>query len=90
MASRYESTPRTWVPHAVHGWVQVTFRRPNRWDRQRFTETLSTENDTFVNLATRRYGDPNLYWGIAEMNPEVACPDDLGAGVVLQIPDGPR
>lgn len=90
MSSRYDRTPRTWVPNASGNWVQVTFRSPNFWVNQSYDEQLSTDFDSFVNLATRNYGDPNLYWGIAEMNPEVLCPDDLGPGEVLQIPAGPR
>jgi nucleoid-associated protein YgaU len=90
MTSRYSNTPRTWAPHPTRGWVQVTHRAPNIWNNQVYTDYLSTDFDTFVNLSVRNYGDPNLYWGIAEMNPEVLCPDDLRAGVILQLPAGPR
>jgi hypothetical protein len=90
MSARYDRVPRTWAPHPSGKWVQVAFRSPNFWVRQAYDERLSTDHDDFVNLASDNYGDPNLYWGIAEMNPEVLCPDDLGPGVVLQIPAGPR
>lgn len=90
MSDRYSSTARTWAPHPTRGWVRVTHRAPNLWNRQAYTEHLSRDFDSFVSLASANYGDPNLYWGIAEMNPEVACPDDLGPGEVLQIPAGPR
>ena len=90
MSDRYQNTARTWAPHPTRGWVRVTHRLPNRWDQQSYTEHLSTETDTMVLLAAQTYGDPNLYWGIAEMNPEVGCPDDLRQGEVLQIPAGPR
>ena len=88
--ARYDRTPRTWAPKSDKGWVQVTFRSPNYWKNQAYTERFATDYDTFVNLATTNYGDPSLYWGIAEMNPSVLCPDDLAAGVVLQLPAGPR
>lgn len=87
---RYDNTDRTWVPHKTRGWVQVTHRWPQVWDNQLYSEQVSTDFDTFPQLAIDNFNDPNLYYGIAEMNPEVLCPDDLSPGVVLQIPAGPR
>ncbi len=89
MSSRYASTPRTWVPKDG-AWVQVTFRRPNIWTNQAYTEYQANSSDDMVLLAHQNYGDPGRYWGIAEMNPGVLCPDDLEAGTVLQLPAGPR
>ena len=86
--ARYDKTARTWAPHGDKGWVQVTFRAPKRWKNRRYTEQMSTEFDTMPQLAITHYRNPNLYWGIAEMNPEVLCPDDLRPGVTIQLPVG--
>ena len=88
--SRYDNTPRRWVPHSTQGWVQVTFRNPKVWRNQAYTDYQSSEPDDMILLAHQNYGDVERYWGIAEMNPDVLCPDDLVPGTILQIPAGPR
>lgn len=37
-------------------------------------------------LAARAYGDPELWWRIADANPSLAFPDDLPLGELLKIP----
>ena len=88
--SRYANTPRTWVPHPDKGWLRVTFRGPNYWQNQAYSNYQVSSADDMLSLAYRNYGDATMYWGIAEMNPGVLCPDDLKAGEVLQLPAGPR
>lgn len=86
--SRYAKTPRTWVPHPTQGWVQVTFRNPIIWNNQAYSEYQTNSSEDMLLIAYDNYGDTALYWGIAEMNPTVLCPDDLEAGSVIRIPAG--
>jgi hypothetical protein len=88
--SRYTNTSRNWVPHPTKGWVQVTFRSPNVWRSQAYTEHWASSADDMLSLAFDNYGDPSRYWGIAEMNPSIACPDDLEPGTILRMPTRPR
>ena len=44
-------------------------------------------NDTIDSLAVAVYGDPSLYWRIADMNPHIQYPDSLQVGDVLRIPE---
>jgi nucleoid-associated protein YgaU len=43
-------------------------------------------NDTMDSIAVSIYGDPSLYWRIADMNPQIQYPDSLQVGDILRIP----
>lgn len=45
-----------------------------------------TENDRIENIAARTIGDPNLWWQIMDINPEVLNPFELEPGLQLRIP----
>lgn len=45
------------------------------------------DGDTLDLLATNLYGDPTLYWLIADMNPHIDFPDLLQVGDVLRLPE---
>ena len=45
------------------------------------------EGDTLDLIAARLYGDPALYWRIADMNPHVGFPDAIHFGDVLRLPE---
>lgn len=42
--------------------------------------------DRFDRLAAEHLGDPELYWAIANANPELFYPDEIPPGTVLRIP----
>jgi nucleoid-associated protein YgaU len=42
--------------------------------------------DTLEGLATQIYGDPSLWWRIADLNPQIRFPLDLKPGMVIRIP----
>jgi nucleoid-associated protein YgaU len=42
--------------------------------------------DTLEGLATQIYGDPSLWWRIADLNPQIKFPLDLEPGMVIRIP----
>lgn len=45
------------------------------------------ENDRIENIAANTLGNPNLWWKIMDINPEVLNPFDLTPGVQLRIPN---
>jgi hypothetical protein len=53
----------------------------------RFSQYIIIEGDRMETLAYRTYGDPQLWWLIADANPEIFHPeDDLVPGSLLRIP----
>lgn len=40
-------------------------------------------------IASRYFGDPEMWWVVAAANPEVLFPENLEPGTVLRIPDAP-
>jgi nucleoid-associated protein YgaU len=44
-------------------------------------------NDTMESIAVLTYGDPSLYWRIADMNPQIQYPDSLQIGDTIRIPE---
>ena len=54
----------------------------------RYAVVLTSAGQTFEQLAAIHLGDPQLYWKIADMNPQVPYPDELPAGTRLRIPQG--
>jgi phage tail protein X len=51
-----------------------------------FQQYVTSENDTWDNIAYKAYGNPNLIEGIISANPNVGITDVLAGGVVLSIP----
>jgi nucleoid-associated protein YgaU len=45
-----------------------------------------TENDRIENIATKTIGNPNLWWQIMDINPDVLDPFTLKPGLKLRIP----
>lgn len=64
----------------------VTQRKPRV--ASRYVVVVSMEGQTFEELASQHLSDPQLYWRIAELNPQVPYPDEIPAGTRLRIPQG--
>lgn len=47
------------------------------------------EGDRLDLLAARYYNDPEMWWVIADANPEVFYPGDIAPGTVVRIPHAP-
>ena len=88
MSSRYDQGRYVWVQHPEHGLVQVVHLTPLLWTNYPYTQYLAKESDRLDTLAAQTYGDPRDYWFIGEMNPQIACPDDIKAGETIFIPTG--
>lgn len=52
-----------------------------------YTVYTVKDGDTLDLLATNMYGDPSLYWRIADMNPHISFPDLIQAGDILRLPE---
>jgi nucleoid-associated protein YgaU len=44
-------------------------------------------NEDFTTLAWQVFGDPELWWVVADANPQVIYPDEIPVGTVVMIPD---
>ena len=86
MASRYTNARRAWVPNKNYGLVEIVYRKPPVYDLQPYTSYMTNASDTMDSLAWKFYGDPNMWYQLADMNPGVVCPDDLSFGTLLHIP----
>lgn len=60
-----------------------------RKETSQVTYTVYTvkDGDSLDLLATTLYGDPTLWWRIADMNPHIAFPDLIKVGDVLRLPE---
>ncbi len=52
-------------------------------------QIVVAEGDTLSGLARTHLGDEQAWWRIAAANPELADPDILGVGMILNLPTGP-
>lgn len=43
--------------------------------------------DTLPNLANDKYGDPTLWWIIADANPQIMLWDTLPVGTIIRTPE---
>jgi nucleoid-associated protein YgaU len=51
-----------------------------------FRYQTAIQGDRFDTLAYREYGDPLLWWVLAQANPEIFYPDEIPVGTVIRIP----
>lgn len=58
--------------------------------KRRYSVTYNTyvsrQGDTFDLLAARFLNDPERYWEIADINPQVQWPDSIPVGTTIRIP----
>jgi hypothetical protein len=50
------------------------------------TTYVMQEGDRYDEIANRLFGDPQLWWIIADLNPEYLYPDAVPAGSVIRLP----
>lgn len=65
---------------------QQAFRTdlPNK--SRTYTVYTTKQGDTMESIATRYLGSPLRFWEIADANPQVKFPLDLGVGTLLRLP----
>lgn len=60
---------------------------PREKQPEKYSIYTVRSNDTIDSLAISVYGDPSLYWRIADINPHIQYPDSLQVGDVIRIPE---
>lgn len=83
--SRYEGAPviRT---KAADGRSYPTIYAVPGGGASRYTNYVAEEGDRFDLIAHRLWGDPELWWRVAALNPEVFYPGHIPVGTVLRVP----
>lgn len=54
----------------------------------RYATMVTTQGQTFQEIAAKWLGDPKLYWMVADLNPHVPYPDVIPMGTRLRVPSG--
>lgn len=91
VGSRYEREPVSRVADANGDYHLTLFMRSpgKRYNSTPFTWTnyIVKDNDRLDNVSYQFYGIPDLWWLIADANPEILDPMSLTTGAVLRIPN---
>lgn len=53
----------------------------------RYYTVIAMDGQTMQEIAAQHLGDPSLYWRLADVNPQVAYPDEVPAGTRLRLPE---
>ena len=85
VGSRYMGQPVLTVPTAALGNCVAVFG-PSPGVVSAFTYYTVGQGERFDTIAAMIYGQPTLWWRIADANPEVWYPDNLVAGSIIRIP----
>lgn len=83
--SRYENSPVISIKKPEGNWTPTVFRtNPPVFPVRGEIHANGYEN--LQQLAQRLYADPELWWVLADANPQVFYPDVIPEGTVLQVP----
>jgi hypothetical protein len=84
--SRYQDAPVIRVRDAQDRVLPAIYPNIPSLDGLSYTTHVSGENDRYDLIAWQLWGDPELWWVIADVNPEYLYPDGIPSGTVLRIP----
>jgi hypothetical protein len=71
----------------VNRTVNTTFRTPpTKVSGKSVTYYQWAYGDTIGNVANKLFGDPELWWKILDLNPEILDPYTLNPGDIIRIP----
>ena len=59
---------------------------PSVYNGMPYRSHVVREGDRYDVLASQLWGDPELWWRIADVNPELLYPGDLPVGTVIRLP----
>lgn len=88
LTSRYVTSPvvAVYMPNTNTTTISV-FRSPSSLTKGRSVKYYQwREGDRIDQLASRVLGDPELWWRIMDVNPDIYDPYDLTPGDLLRIP----
>lgn len=84
--SRYMGQPVVSVPIDAQGDSAVAVFGPPAVGPATFYYHTVVAGDRMDTLANQLYGIPDLWWKIANANPEIFYPDSLVVGSIIRIP----
>lgn len=82
--SRYLGEPSQLVKSEAG--VNLTIYKQPHTTSVTYTTYTAVAGDSFDLLANRLYGDPLLWWKVADVNPHVFYPGVIRPGTILRIP----
>lgn len=85
VGSRYMGQPVLTVPTASEG-SQATVFGSSPGSIGAFTYYTVKQGERFDTIASIIFGQPTMWWRIADANPEVWYPDNLVPGSIIRIP----
>lgn len=83
--SRYQTQPVVMMKHE-DGRTHATVLRGVPAVTNQYTYYQIKEGDRLDNLANAFYGRPDLWWKLADANPEMFYPEVLTIGAILRVP----
>lgn len=84
--SRYETADVTPVADAQGVYRATVIPTRTVAETTDYTEHRVRVGDRMDTLARIAYGDPEMWWRIADANPQLAYPDQLVPGALIKIP----
>lgn len=51
-----------------------------------YDKYTARDGDSFESIAQLIFGDPQQYWRIADINPQVKYPNEIPVGTLIRIP----
>ena len=84
--SRYQGQSVVTVPTDAQGDSAVVVFGPTPTFPSTFVYYTVVIGDRMDTIANDLYGQPTLWWKIANANPEIFYPDGLVAGSIIRIP----
>jgi hypothetical protein len=84
--SRYNSQSIIMVTSAPDGKSTKAVFGPIAPMPKTFTFYMVQEGDRYDKLANQFYGRPDLWWLLANANPEIFYPDGLLSGTLIRVP----
>lgn len=86
--SRYQTGTVVRVPDAKGVFHTTIFRSVPPAIRQGFTTYVWQGTDRLDTVAATKLGDPELFWMILDLNPEIVDPLSITVGTTIRIPTG--
>lgn len=87
MVSRYEGAPTFSVNDGIRGPINAVYAAYTVTIPGSFTLYAVQPGDRWDKIAHRFYGNPTLWWKVADLNPELFDPRAIRPGVIIRVPN---
>jgi len=86
--SRYYTSNVGYVQKEADGpFTPIVFYRPDSLLKINYVEHIYKEGERLESIANKYFNRPDLWWAIAEYNPQIKDFFNIDAGTVLRIPN---